>query len=129
VADVGDEVPVHFTAFHPAFRLRDCPPTPPETLTRAREIARCAGLKHAYTGNVFNSEGQSTHCPGCGAAVIERDGYGIGAYRLKSGRCAGYGRTLAGHFDEAAGDWGARRLQVDVRSVVEALGGRCGRES
>jgi pyruvate formate lyase activating enzyme len=124
LANLGAEVPVHFTAFHPDFRLRDRPPTPPGTLSRAREIARRAGLKHVYTGNVFDPEGQTTYCPGCGAAVIARDGYEITAYRLKGGRCAGCGRALAGHFDEAAGDWGARRLPVDVRAVVAGLGGR-----
>jgi pyruvate formate lyase activating enzyme len=117
--NLGDEVPVHFTAFHPDFRLRDRPPTSPTTLTAARAMARQAGLKYVYTGNVLDPEGQSTYCPGCGEVVVEREGYDIGAYRLKGGRCALCGQRIAWHFEDAAGQWGNRRLPVDVQPLVE----------
>jgi pyruvate formate lyase activating enzyme len=119
VNNVGDEVPVHFTAFHPDFRMRDRPPTPPETLTRACALARQAGLKYVYTGNVYDPQGQSTFCPACGAVVIERDGYEILGYHLRGNRCVGCGQTIPGHFGEAPGDWGSRRLPVNVRSLVQ----------
>ena len=69
---LGAEVPLHFTAFHPDFQMLDIPPTPPATLARAREIARRAGLRYVYTGNVADPEGQATLCPECGAPLIER---------------------------------------------------------
>jgi pyruvate formate lyase activating enzyme len=110
---VGVDVPLHFTAFHPDFKLRDRPPTPPETLSRAREIARGNGVRYAYTGNVFDVEGQSTYCPGCGAVVVERDWYRLGAWRLThDGRCAACGTLIAGVFAGRPGSWGARRLPV-----------------
>jgi pyruvate formate lyase activating enzyme len=114
VENVGAEVPVHFTAFHPDFRMRDRPSTPPETLTRACKIARRAGLQFVYTGNVHDPEGQSTYCPRCGTTVIERDGYEILEYYLVAGRCASCGESILGCFDEIPGDWGSRRLPVEV---------------
>src|SRR5438874_482775 len=85
---LGPDVPMHFTAFHPDYRLRDRPPTPPATLTRAREIALANGVRYAYTGNAVDPAGQSTYCHGCGACVIERDWYSLGAYLLTGeGRC------------------------------------------
>lgn len=72
---LGPDVPVHFTAFHPDWKLQDRPPTPAATLTRAREIAMTNGIRYAYTGNVHDVAGQSTRCHGCGALPIERDGY------------------------------------------------------
>ena len=80
---VGDQVPVHFTAFHPDYRLRDRPRTPPETLVAAHEIARRQGIKYAYTGNVDDVKHQSTYCPGCGNVVIERNWYELGVYDLE----------------------------------------------
>ena len=75
VEHLGPETPLHFTAFHPDFKLLDAPPTPPATLARARTQALAAGLKHVYTGNVHDAAGQSTYCAGCGALLIERDWY------------------------------------------------------
>jgi pyruvate formate lyase activating enzyme len=95
---MGADVPLHFTAFHPDYQLRDRPRTPPGTLTRARELARAAGLHHVYTGNVRDREGQTTYCPSCGAAVIERDGYAIGRVRMRGSCCAGCGARIAGRF-------------------------------
>ncbi|MFN3409839.1 MAG: AmmeMemoRadiSam system radical SAM enzyme [Limisphaerales bacterium] len=109
---LGPDVPWHFTAFHPDFKLLDHPPTPPATLRRARAIARSKGLHYVYTGNVHDAEGGSTWCPGCGACVIERDWYVLGRWGLRGNRCASCGTEIAGHFDAAPGRWGARRLPV-----------------
>ena len=110
---LGTDVPLHFTAFHPDYKLRDRPPTPPETLTRARSIARANGLEFVYTGNVHDRDGGSTYCPGCGTLVVERDWYRLGAYRLgDDGSCAACGTRVAGVFAGRAGEWGRRRLPV-----------------
>ena len=79
---LGADVPMHFTAFHPDFKMMDRPPTPPETLTRARHIAMSNGIRYAYTGNVHDTEGSSTYCSACGARVVERDWYTLGRYEL-----------------------------------------------
>jgi pyruvate formate lyase activating enzyme len=108
VEHLGPDVPLHFTAFHPDHRLRDRPPTPPSTLARARRIAMANGVHHAYTGNVHNPAGQSTWCHSCGALLIERDGYALGAWNLgPDGRCLGCGEVLRGVFEEQPGTWGA----------------------
>jgi len=100
---MGPDVPLHFSAFHPAFRMMDRPPTPPRTLFEARRIAREVGLHHVYTGNVHDREGQTTYCPGCQAAVIERDWSSLRAYRLQAGgACPQCGTRIAGRFGEAA---------------------------
>ncbi|RMF19117.1 MAG: AmmeMemoRadiSam system radical SAM enzyme [Gammaproteobacteria bacterium] len=111
--ELGADVPLHFTAFHPDWKMQDVPPTPPATLRRARQIALETGLHYVYTGNVHDPEGQSTWCPGCGQCVIGRDAYTLGTWALDShGRCAHCGTTIAGHFDARPGHWGARRLPV-----------------
>jgi pyruvate formate lyase activating enzyme len=111
--ELGRDVPLHFTAFHPDFRLRDLPPTPPATLTRARDIALANGLRYVYTGNVHDLEGGATRCPGCGTPVIERDWYEMRAYRLSGdGHCRTCGSLVAGRFDGPPGEWGARRQPV-----------------
>ena len=110
---LGPNVPLHFSAFHPDFRLRDRPPTPPETLSRARGIARANGVRYAYTGNVHDPEGQSTWCHACGGLLIERDWYELGAWNLDaSGCCTPCGEPLPGVFEERPGTWGARRLPL-----------------
>jgi pyruvate formate lyase activating enzyme len=104
---------MHFTAFHPDYRMLDVPATPARTLTRARDIALRNGVRFAYTGNVFDPTGQATSCPGCGRPVIERDGYTIEGYRLSDdGRCLACDTRLPGRFDGPAGGWGARRMPV-----------------
>ncbi len=115
VADrLGPDVPVHFTAFHPDFKMMDRPPTPPATLTRAREIGLGNGLRYVYTGNVHDRSGQTTTCHGCGAVLVERDWYRLGRWGLDGdGCCASCGAQCAGVFDPAGpGSWGARRLPV-----------------
>ncbi len=113
--ELGPDVPLHFTAFHPDYKLDTLPPTPPATLTRARKIARAAGLHHVYTGNVRDLDGGSTRCPSCDGLLIERDGYRILAYRLDaSGACTGCGHRLAGRFGSFASAFGARRVPVHI---------------
>ncbi|HKG52465.1 MAG TPA: AmmeMemoRadiSam system radical SAM enzyme [Actinomycetales bacterium] len=114
---LGPDVPLHFTAFHPDFKLRDVPPTPPATLTRARGIAQANGLRFVYTGNVHDAEGGTTTCPGCGQAVVVRDWYSIRRYRLTDdGRCQRCGTPLPGRYDGPPGTWGRRRLPLLVGS-------------
>ncbi len=111
--ELGPDVPMHFSAFHPDFKLTDRPPTPPATLTRARDIAVANGVRFAYTGNVHDVDGSSTHCPRCGACVIERDWYALGGYRLTDdGACTACGYRIAGIFDGPPGQWGAQRMPV-----------------
>jgi pyruvate formate lyase activating enzyme len=111
-ANLGPDVPWHFTAFHPDYKMLDKPGTPPATLTRARAIARAQGLRYVYTGNVHDPDGSSTWCPGCGRRLIERDGYELGEWQLKKNCCAHCGFEIAGHFAEQPGHWGNRRLSV-----------------
>jgi len=111
-ANLGPDVPWHFTAFHPDYKMLDKPGTPPTTLTKARAIALAHGLRYVYTGNVHDPDGSSTWCPGCGRRLIERDGYELGEWQLKNNRCAHCGYEIAGHFAEHPGHWGNRRLPV-----------------
>jgi pyruvate formate lyase activating enzyme len=116
VEHLGPDVPMHFTAFHPDYRMLDRGPTPPATLTRARRIAMDNGVRYAYTGNVRDLDGGSTRCPGCGEYVIPRDGYVLGDYRLDdSGHCTTCGTAIAGVFDGPAEHWGQRRQPVTLR--------------
>ncbi|MBI5510772.1 MAG: AmmeMemoRadiSam system radical SAM enzyme [Deltaproteobacteria bacterium] len=110
--NLGPDVPLHFSAFHPDYKLLDRPPTPAATLSRARTQAKGAGLRYVYTGNVHDPEGQSTRCPSCAALVIGRDGYDVGTWGLKHGACAACGTEIAGRFDALPGTWGSRRLPV-----------------
>lgn len=115
VSELGPEVPLHFSAFHPDFKMDAVPRTPAATLQRARQQALRHGLHHVYTGNVHDKAGQSTYCPGCGTTVIERDWYHLGAYRLDAqGRCTACGHQLPGVFDGPPGDWGRQRLRVQI---------------
>jgi AmmeMemoRadiSam system radical SAM enzyme/AmmeMemoRadiSam system protein B/uncharacterized protein (TIGR00296 family) len=124
---VGAEVPVHFSGFHPDYRMMDRGDTPAETLNMAREIAIAAGLQYVYTGNVNDHERQSTFCPNCKTIVIERDRYSLGVYNLDGSRCRNCAHKISGHFDAAPGTWGARRLPVDMRpfaSPISTTGGK-----
>jgi pyruvate formate lyase activating enzyme len=103
---LGPDVPLHFTAFHPDWRMRDVPATPASTLKHAREIAQAAGLRYVYTGNVRDEAGQSTYCHACGERVIGRDGYMITSWGLDAeGRCASCGEACAGTFAAGPGTW------------------------
>ncbi len=125
---LGPEVPLHFSAFHPDFKMRDVPRTPAATLTRSRGIALAQGLRYVYTGNVHDEAGQSTTCPGCGAVVIARDWYTLRGYQVSdSGCCVHCGVLLPGVFDGPAGTWGARRLPVTIGAPTpRASGDRAG---
>jgi pyruvate formate lyase activating enzyme len=115
---LGPDVPLHFSAFHPDFKMLDVPRTPPQTLSRARRIALDHGLRYVYTGNVHDPEGQSTYCAGCGEAAIVRDWYAMRRYAVTdTGACAGCGTGLPGVFDGPAGTWGSRRLPVSIGRV------------
>jgi len=116
---LGPDVPLHFSAFHPDFKMLLVPPTPPETLKRARQIAVDEGLRYVYTGNIHDPVGGTTTCPGCGAAVVVRDWYDLRQYRLTDdGRCTQCGEAIAGRFDGPAGTWGARRLPVHLAAAT-----------
>lgn len=104
VENLGPDVPLHFTAFHPDFKMQDVPPTPASTLLRARQQARDAGLHFVYTGNIPTIEGQSTECLGCGTVLIERQGYHLLGWKLDdSGQCSACGTPLPGHFGRETG--------------------------
>ncbi|MDP2956783.1 MAG: AmmeMemoRadiSam system radical SAM enzyme [Longimicrobiales bacterium] len=111
--ELGTHVPLHFSAFHPDWKMLGTPATPPATLRRARAVALANGLRYVYTGNVYDPEGQTTWCHGCGARLIGRDGYTLTGWGLTfEGRCAACGARCAGVFEARPGDWGARRLPV-----------------
>jgi pyruvate formate lyase activating enzyme len=115
VQHLGPEVPMHFTAFHPDWKMRDRPPTPTATLARARAIALKNGVQYAYTGNVHDVAGGSTYCASCAHKVIDRDWYVIRAYHLTDGgQCRFCGAQCAGVFDGPCGDWGAKRQPVQI---------------
>jgi pyruvate formate lyase activating enzyme len=110
---LGPDVPMHFSAFHPDWKMLDIPRTPPSTLSRARKIAMQNGVNFAYTGNVHDSDGGSTWCPSCQALVIERDWYVLGKWGLdERGACQNCGTAIPGCFDPAPGHFGARRVPV-----------------
>jgi pyruvate formate lyase activating enzyme len=118
---LGPDVPLHFTAFHPDWRMLDRPPTPPATLTRARRIARGNGLHYVYTGNVHDVEGGSTWCPGCGALLVGRDWYELSNWNLTAqGSCAACGLSVPGRFEATPGAWGARRRPVRLADFAAA---------
>ena len=116
---LGPDVPLHFSAFHPDHKMRDTPATPASTLVRARDIARSEGLHFVYTGNVHHREGDTTYCPGCQAALIERDWYQINRYRLSpDGHCPHCRVTIPGRFAAKAGNFGRKRIPVAIGAVV-----------
>jgi pyruvate formate lyase activating enzyme len=115
VEHLGPDVPLHFSAFHPDFQMRDLPATPPATLTRARRIAMQNGVRYAYTGNVHDPEGDTTLCHECGQPLIVRDWYLLEGWHLtEDGRCTKCGAPCAGVFSGPPGDWGQKRLPVRI---------------
>ncbi|MEI6559878.1 MAG: AmmeMemoRadiSam system radical SAM enzyme [Rhodospirillaceae bacterium] len=117
---LGPDVPLHFSAFHPDYKLTDRPPTPHATLIRARGIARAAGIRHVYLGNVDDPERSSSWCSGCGARLIERRGYALSAWALSAaGACQGCGTPLPGVYAPQPGRWGNRRLPVRLAEFEE----------
>jgi pyruvate formate lyase activating enzyme len=119
VSHLGADVPMHFTAFHPAWKMEDRPSTPPETLTRARRIAMTNGVRYAYTGNVHDKAGESTYCHQCGERLIGRDWYVLSDWNLTDdGHCVRCGAICAGVFDGPPGQWGGRRQPVRLKEYV-----------
>lgn len=113
VDHLSPEVPLHFTAFHPDYKMRDKPVTTLEGVTRAREIAMKSGLKYVYSGNVHDTEGGSTWCPSCHHSVIERDWYRLGQWNIDAqGCCSRCGTWIAGIFEQKPGNWGRKRHPV-----------------
>jgi pyruvate formate lyase activating enzyme len=119
VARLGPDVPLHFTAFHPDFKMMDTPPTPASTLTMARRIALKNGVRYSYTGNVHDEEGGSTYCHQCGRRLIGRDWYVMTAWNLTDdGRCQFCGAACAGVFEGPPGTWGAKRMPVRLKAFA-----------
>ena len=115
---LGRDVPLHFTAFHPDYRMTDVQHTPAATLERARRIALDAGLRFVYTGNVHDAEGGTTSCPGCGEPLIERDWHRILRYDVDdAGRCVHCDTALPGRFGRFEGAFGRRRIPVRVATA------------
>jgi len=109
VEELGPDVPMHFTAFHPDWKMRDLPATPAATLQRARSIAQQAGVRYAYTGNVHDPVGNSTWCHSCGEILIERDWHSLGRWGLDAGACCSHcGTSVAGVFEASPGQWSGR---------------------
>lgn len=118
---LGPDVPVHFTAFHPDYKMMDHPPTPSSTLSRARRIAMKNGLRYVYTGNVHDEEGGSTYCHQCGKKLIGRDWYMLTEWNLTpDGTCRFCDTPCAGVFAGPPGAWGARRLPVRLKDYAKA---------
>jgi len=121
--ELGPDVPLHFSAFHPDYKMTDIPATPAATLTRARKIALGHGLRYVYTGNVHDTEGGSTYCPHCGGAAITRDWYRILDYgvdydeKREDGRCRKCGGAIAGRYGEFKKPFGSRRIPVRLAAV------------
>jgi len=114
--ELGQDVPLHFSSFHPDWKMLDLPATPSETLTRARRIAMSEGLRYVYTGNVHDPAGGSTWCPSCGELLIERDWYQLGRWGLDSKGCCGKcGTPIAGRFESRPGRWGRKRQPVRLQ--------------
>lgn len=119
VENLGPDVPMHFTAFHPEWKMMDIASTPKSTLIRARDIALANGVRYAYTGNVHDKQGDSTYCHGCGKMVIGRDWYVLSDWHLTTdGHCEYCGTQCAGLFQGKAGDWGGKRLPVRLRDYA-----------
>ena len=109
---LGLGVPLHFSAFHPDYKMRDVMRTPPATLALAREIAKDHGLHYVYSGNVHDLEGDATTCHSCGHLLIQRDWYNLLEWNLVDGCCSSCGEAIPGVFESQPGDWGAKRAAV-----------------
>jgi pyruvate formate lyase activating enzyme len=118
VERLGPDVPLHFTAFHPDYRMRDRPRTPPATLAMARRIAIAEGVRYAYVGNVHDVGRQTTYCHQCGTRLIARDWHQLVAWHLDAkGRCLACGTPCAGVFDGPPGTWGQKRQPVKLGRI------------
>ncbi len=118
VKNLGPEVPLHFTAFHPAYKILDIPPTPVLTLRKAREIAKATGVRYCYTGNVEDPEGETTFCHSCGKKLIGRNWYVLSTWNLKDRKCQFCQTPCAGIFEDKPGNWGSKRLPVRLNNFT-----------
>ncbi|MCS7471116.1 AmmeMemoRadiSam system radical SAM enzyme [Stieleria sp. ICT_E10.1] len=118
---VGPNVPIHFTAFHPDFKMTDRNGTDLSTLVMAYDIAKRCGLNYVYVGNVHDIARQSTYCHGCGALLIERDWHQLGRYTLSGNRCSKCDATIPGVFEDVPGDWGGRRQRVRIEPIEQPM--------
>jgi pyruvate formate lyase activating enzyme len=115
VENLGPDVPMHFTAFHPDWKMLDKPPTPRHSLHKARQIAINNGVRYAYVGNVHDKLAESTYCHGCGQLLIGRDWYELSEWNLDAtGNCKFCGTKCAGVFADKPGTWGAKRFSVPM---------------
>jgi len=122
VENLGPDIPMHFTAFHPTWKMLDKPPTKTHTLTQARRIAIKNGVRYAYTGNVHDKSGESTYCHNCNNMLIGRDWYILSDWNLTAdGKCNQCGTACAGVFEASAGSWGAQRLPVRLHNYKDCL--------
>ncbi len=127
VGELGPDTPLHFTAFHPDYRMRDIPNTPPSTLLRAYRIGRKAGLHYVYTGNIHHEPTGSTYCPGCDVKLIGRDWHRITQWGVDShglgqgGYCTNCGAAIAGRFEPQPGTWGRKRRPVRLSQDAKAV--------
>jgi pyruvate formate lyase activating enzyme len=114
---LGNDVPLHFSAFHPDWKMRDIEATPADTLRRARAIALEYGLRYVYVGNVHDPESASTYCHECGEILIGRDWYQLSTWNLtETGACTNCGTQCAGIFDGPPGTWGRKRKPLRLRA-------------
>ncbi len=122
VDNVGDDVPLHFSAFHSDYRMADRPPTPHETLLLAYDVASQAGMKYPYVGNVSDPKHHSTYCPNpdCQRLLIARDWYDLGTYRLQHNRCSFCDAEITGRFEARPGGWGRKRQPVQIAQYAVA---------
>ncbi|RAP38219.1 AmmeMemoRadiSam system radical SAM enzyme [Candidatus Marinamargulisbacteria bacterium SCGC AAA071-K20] len=114
VENLGLDIPLHFTAFHPDYRLLNIPKTPPELLKEIRGLAIDKGIKYVYTGNIVDPESASTYCPNCKALIIERNWHELGKYDIKNGACSQCNTGISGIFSNKKGHWGRKRSQITI---------------
>ena len=112
--NLGSGIPMHFSAFHPDFKMTDKGRTPLSTLLKACDIARQNGIEHVYAGNVHNPENDTTYCSKCGETLIGRDWYVLTKWNLEDGRCPSCGEVCSGRFEASPGKWGSKRLPVKI---------------
>jgi pyruvate formate lyase activating enzyme len=123
VRELGTDVPLHFTAFHPDYKMTDIERTPAATLTRSRDIALKAGIRYVYTGNVHDRTGGTTFCPECAKPVVVRDWHDILSYGLSAeGRCSHCSAQIPGHFEAFDRQWGRRRVPIRVQAAIAGAG-------
>ncbi len=122
IDNLGNDVPIHFSAFHPDFKMTDKNKTPMNTLLRAYKIAKDAGVNHVYCGNIHHQESDTTYCPNCNEILIARDWYEINKYNLgQDGHCQNCNSKIAGRFTDSNGNWGRKRRRIDMTAFAARI--------